>query len=231
MDYRGVLLLGMLSAAALVGAATSCSGPDPGQVTFIERPKGSSGELTSGGPPGPTVEGGVTPAEGGTTTDGGGGEGGSSGTPGDPVFGTTAFALGAPGRGAPAKMANAAHNGDSSGKDCIVSGCHLNQWGFGGTLYANAAGTARVPNAEVRISGPDGKVFQSTYSDVDGNFWIDGLGMPIPAGSRVGVRTADGKKSEMAGAIGPAQAGCSQGGTCHGKLATPPGTQGLVHLP
>ena len=229
MDYRGVLLVGMLSAAAVIGAVSACDAPDPGQITFIERPKGSSGELTTGGLP--PVEAG-TLGEGGTTTEGGTADGGSSGsTSGDPVFGTTTFALGSPGRGAPAKMANAAHNGDASGKDCIVSGCHLNQWGFGGTLYADAAGAARVANAEVRISGPDGKLFQSTYSDVDGNFWIDGLGIPIPAGSRVGVRTADGKKMNMAGSIGPAQAGCSQGGTCHGKLATPPGTEGLIHLP
>ena len=226
MDYRGVLLVGMLSAAALVGAATSCSAPDPGQVTFIERPRGSGGELSSGGTSNGGVEGGV---EGGPVNEAGT-DGGSSGTAADPVFGTTTFMLGAPGQGAPAKAANPAHGGDSSGKNCIVTGCHLDQWGFGGTLYTDAAGTARVKDAEIRISRPDGTEFQKTYSDVDGNFWIAGLGMPIPAGSRVGVRTADGKKMNMAGSIGPGQAGCSQGGTCHGKLTTPPGTQGLVYV-
>lgn len=222
MDYRGVLLVGLVSGAAVVGATTSCSGPDPGQITFSERPRGSSGELTSGG----TTSGGT---DGGGTTDGGssgeaGADGGSSGVVGDPVFGTSTFTLGSPGQGAPAKMANAAHNGDSSGKDCIVAGCHLNQWGFGGTLYTDAAGTARVKDAEVRITGPDGKEFQKTYSDVDGNFWIAGLGIPIPANSRVGVRTADGKKMEMAGTVSTAQAGCNQAGTCHG------GTAGKVYL-
>jgi hypothetical protein len=221
MDYRGVLAIGLLSGAAIVGSTASCSGPDPGQVTFIERPRGSSGELTSGGTSNGGVDGGAT-IEGGTVE--GGTDGGSSGVVADPVFGTTAFALGQPGQGAPAKAANPAHNGDSSGKDCIVAGCHLNQWGFGGTLYTDAAGTARVPNAEVRISGPDGKEFQKTYSDVDGNFWIQGLGVPIPANSRVGVRTADGKKMSMSGSVGPGQAGCNQAGTCHG------GGAGKVYL-
>ncbi len=222
MDYRGVLLLGMLSAAALIGAATSCSGPDPGQVTFIERPKGSSGELTTGGLP--VVEGGVPVTEGGTPGEGGTKEGGS--TSGDPVFGTSTFAAGP--AGPPlnvAKAANPMHNGDASGKDCVVAGCHLDAraWAFGGTLYTDATGTARVPNAEIRVTGPDSKVYASTYSDVDGNFWIE-LGDPkVPAGSRVGVRAA-GKMMDMSGSIGGAQVGC-QSGACHGA-----GNPGKVYL-
>jgi hypothetical protein len=213
MDYRGVLLVGMLSGAALVGAATSCSGPNPGEVTFIERPKGSSGEL---GTP-PIVEGGTVATEGGTTTEGGGADGGSSGMAGDPVFGTTAFAAGS--AGPPirvAKAANAAHNGDASGKDCIVAGCHLDArpWAFGGTLYTDAAGTARTANAEIRITGPDGKVYASTYSDVDGNFWFETSDPKVPAGSRVGVRTA-GKVMDMGGVVGGMQVGC-QSPACHG---------------
>src|SRR5436190_1091204 len=40
MDFRGVLLVAMVSGAALGGAATtSCSGPDPGFVSFSERSK------------------------------------------------------------------------------------------------------------------------------------------------------------------------------------------------
>ena len=220
MDYRGVLLVGVLSGAAIVSATTSCSGPDPGQITFSERPRGSSGELTSGG----TTSG--NPSDGGSTSSGGtdgGTDGGSSGV-GDPVFGTTVFALGATGQGGPARAANPAHNGDASGKDCVVTGCHLGTWGFGGTLYSNAAGAARVAGAEVRISGPDGTLYLNTYSDVDGNFWILGPGTPIPANSRVGVRNAT-KKMNMAGTITTPQAGCSQLGTCHGS-ATP----GRVYL-
>lgn len=222
MDYRGVLLVGMLSASALVGAATSCSGPDPGQVTFIERPKGSSGELTSGGQP--TVEAGAT-TEGGMGGEAGA-EGGSSGMAGDPVFGTSAFAAGS--AGPPirvAKAANAAHGGDASGKDCIVAGCHLDTrpWAFGGTLYTDAAGTARTANAEIRITGPDGKVYASTYSDVDGNFWFETGTPTVPAGSRVGVRTA-GAMMDMGGVVGGAQVGC-QSTACHGA-----GNPGKVYV-
>jgi hypothetical protein len=213
MDVRGVLLVGMVCGATVLGATSACSGPDPGQVTFVERPRGSSGDLSSGGP-GPTVEAGATD---------GGGEGGSEGgtPPGDPVFGTTTFAAGTPGRAAPAKgkPEHAAFaGGDPAGQDCIVAGCHQGGWAFGGTLYSDAAGAARVANAEIRITGPDGKEFAKTFSDPDGNFWIDYVA-PVPANSRVGVRTADGKKMNMSGSIGAGQAGCNQAGTCHGATA------------
>jgi len=223
MDYRGVLLVGMIGAAALVGALAACDAPDPGQVTFIERPKGSSGELTSGGPGGPTVEAGVMD-EGGTVMMEGGSEGGPAG---DPVFGTTAFAAGTP-SGGPAK-GNANHskfaNNDPSGQDCVVAGCHLDArpWAFAGTLYTDATGTARVPAAEIRVTGPDGKLYGSTFSDPDGNFWIELSDPKVPAGSRVGVRTAT-KQMEMAGAIGGAQVGC-QSTACHGA-----GNPGKVFL-
>lgn len=215
MDYRGVLIVAVVGAGgAGFLSATSCSAPDPASITFADpRPtatigtSGTSGTGTSGG-------------DGGGSSGDGGGE---AGPVGDPVFGTTTFAAGTPGRGAPAKAANPMHGGDSSGKDCIVAGCHLGGWAFGGTLYTDTAGTARVAGAEVRISGPDGKEYAKTYSDADGNFWIDALPTPIPAGSRVGVRNAT-LKLNMAGTIGNGQAGCSQGGTCHG------GTQGKVYL-
>jgi hypothetical protein len=127
------------------------------------------------------------------------------------------FVLGMTGVGAPAKAANPAHNGDASGKNCIVNGCHLDArpFAFGGTLYTDAIGTARVPNAEIRVTGPDNTEWARTYSDVDGNFWIDSPATPMPANSRVGVRTAT-KTKIMTMPIGTAQAGCSQAGTCHG---------------
>jgi hypothetical protein len=223
MDFRGVLLVGMVGAAGLVAAVSACDAPDPGQITFIERPKGSSGELTSGGQP--TGEGGAPTTEGGTMTEAGA-EGGSSGMTGDPVFGTTTFAAGQAGPPVRvAKAANAAHNGDASGKDCIVAGCHLDArpWAFGGTLYTDATGTGRTANAEIRITGPDGKVYASTYSDVDGNFWFETSDPKVPAGSRVGVRTAT-KVMDMSGTVGGAQVGC-QSTTCHGA-----GNPGKVYV-
>jgi len=214
MDYRGVLLVAVVGGSALLGGTTSCSGPDPSSITFGEPRTAPVG----------TSSGVATDAGGSSSGDGGGssGDGGSSGTV-DPVFGTSTFAAGTPGRGAPAKAANMMHGGDASGKDCIVAGCHQGGWAFGGTLYTDAAGTARVAGAEIRVTDSTGKEYAKTYSDVDGNFWIDALATPIPAGSRVGVRTAT-LKMNMAGTIGAGQAGCSQAGTCHG------GTAGKVYL-
>ncbi len=111
--------------------------------------------------------------------------------------------------------------GDSSGKDCMP--CHTTRWAFAGTLYTDQNGAARVPNAEIRITGPDGVEYARTYSDVDGNFWIDAKATPIPANSRVGVRNGT-LKQEMVGVVGATEAGCSQGGGCHG------GVQGKVYL-
>lgn len=215
MDYRSVLLVVGLAGAGLAAATTACSGPDPGEITFRERPRGSSGELTSGGTSG-LVEGGTD--EGGTP-----GDGGTGGTDGavkaDPVFGTTTFTAGTPGRGAPAKDKNPAHGGDASGKDCIVVGCHLSSWTFGGTLYTDTAGAGRVAGAEIRITGPDGKEFSKTFSDADGNFWTDTpAGAAPPPGSRVGVRNGT-KVMNMSGTIGAGQVGCNQAGTCHGAGA------------
>ena len=213
MDFRPVLIVALVGAAGAGLLSSSCSGPDPASVTFAD-PRPQVGIGTSG-------TSGTNPiSDGGGEAGDGGGE---AGPVADPVFGTTTFAAGAPGRGAPAKAANAAHGGDSSGKDCIVTGCHLGTWGYGGTLYTDTAGAARVAGAEVRITGPDGKEYAKTYSDADGNFWLDALPLPIPTGSRVGVRNAT-LKANMVGTIGPGQAGCSQAGTCHG------GTQGKVYL-
>ncbi len=212
MIYRGFLLIGVLLGATASGATSGCSGPDPGQVTFGERSRGSNGDVTGGSVSGATPDLGVVDA-GGTANSQTSADGGASAVA-DPVFGVTTFAAGQPGPGGPAKAANPAHEGDASGKDCTKSGCHKGLWAFGGTLYTDAAGAARVKGAEIRIAGPDGKEFAKTFSDVDGNFWINYVA-PIPANSRVGVRTADGKKATMQGVIGPAETGCSTVGACH----------------
>jgi hypothetical protein len=213
MEIRGVLLVGVLSGAAIVSATTSCSGPDPGYVVFSERVKGT--DQTSGGIV-PPEEAGVVRVAG--TTD----AGSDAGSSGDPVFGKTTFAAGQAGPPVNvAKAANPAHNGDASGKDCIQGGCHLDArpWAFGGTLYSDAAGTARVAQAEVRVTGPDGKVFASTYSDADGNFWFEASGTVLvpPAGSRVGVRNGT-KFLDMNGSIS-GQTGCSKAAGCHGAAS------------
>jgi hypothetical protein len=222
MDFRGVLLASVVSAAALAGATTSCSGPDPGLIVFSERK--SADQATSGGTP--TEEGGAPMMEGGTMMEAGT-DSGSASSSGDPVFGKTTFAAGQAGPPVNvAKMANAAHNGDASGKDCVVMGCHLDArpWAFGGTLYTDAAGTARVAGAEIRVTDSTGKVYASTFSDVDGNFWFEANDPKIPANSRVGVRNGT-KFLDMAGTIGGAQVGCQKAAGCHGA-----GSPGKVFL-
>lgn len=216
MSQRVLLSYSVLSLALVTGGVlagvVSCSGPDPGAYTFTERPH--AGETPGGG--------GTSTSPGGTTTAPAGTDGGTATPAGDVVFGTTTFAAGTPGRGAPAKAANDAHQGDCSGKDCIT--CHSGDWAFAGTLYTDATKTARVTGAEVRLTGPDGKTLATTFSDADGNFWIDPQIVPsVPIGSHVGVRNAT-SKMNMAGAVAEGQRGCNQAGTCHG------GTQGGVYL-
>ena len=94
--------------AALVGSTSSCSAPDPGQVTFIERPKGQTGDLTSGGTSG-------LPADGGSSGDAGGEAGVDGGSSGLPV---TAFT------GAPAGLKRSQARLPMDERICLnLSGC------------------------------------------------------------------------------------------------------------
>jgi hypothetical protein len=212
MNVRGLLLFGSLVGAALFGGAqSSCSGPDPGFLEFRER-----------GRTDPTA------SSGGTPTDGGGGEGGG---PADPVFGTSTFAPGPVGPPAPAGNragpASTQHMNTVVDKDCFLAGCHDGTvgptWGFGGSVHVAATGGAPVAGAEVRVTGPNGTVYASTYTDADGNFWIaQPAGGPIPANSRVGVRNATSKQIMTGTVSGPGATGggCNSGGTCHGGAMT-----------
>jgi hypothetical protein len=210
MDYRGVLLTCAVLGAGVLGSATACSGPDPGAITFSERP-GIPGE-----PQGSTSSG----STGGTS-------GGTSGTSsGDPAPGNDffkePFAYQDP--GVAANNANAAHGGTVEGKDCVVAGCHLGgaaPWLFGGTVYSAAANGQTVAKAEVRIVGPDGTEVGKAYTDANGNFWMEaGDGKTIPANSKVGVRREGGGTKLMATPISNADAGCTANrANCHGTAA------------
>ncbi len=210
MDYRGVLLMGAVVGAGALASSTACSGPDPGAITFAERQSQATGEPQSSS---------GTSGTSGTNADGGGTE---SGAPADPVFGTTAFTYVDP--GVTANDANDAHAGTVEGKDCIVAGCHLDgakPWVFGGTVYSTAQGGATVPKAEIKIVGPNGAEVGTTYTDANGNFWLEKAGTTIPAGSRVGVRKEGGKAMLMATPLQPTDAGCSANrANCHGTPAT-----------
>lgn len=227
MDYRSVLLVGMLSGAALVGSATSCSGPDPGQVTFSERPRGSTGDLTSGGTSGAPTDGGGSSsgdAEAGT-------DGGSSGLPVTAFTNAPAFN---PAGAAVGTSQNGSHpnGGNPAGVNCMdchgAAGPANSKWGIAGTLYTTAAGTAvHAAKAEVRIVDSKGTELAKVYSDPLGNFWSDTIVGGIPGGSKVGVRNAAGMKL-MGLALGSTDSGCNgQKAGCHVVGAA---TQGRVFL-
>lgn len=217
MDYRGVLLTCAVLGAAVLGSSTACSGPDPGAITFAERP-GIQGE-----PQGASGGGG----------DAGGGTSGTSGNPAsDPgseeFFKNEPFAYQDP--GLTANNANAAHGGTVEGKDCNVAGCHLDgvkKWLFGGTVYTAAKNGQTVAKAEVRVVGPDGTEIGRAYTDANGNFWLEAGEKTIPAGSKVGVRREGGGAKLMATVISNADGGCSGArSNCHGT-----DIQGRVWVP
>lgn len=215
MDGRALFLATAVIGAGGFASVTACSGPDPGTITFAERP-GSPGEPqgTSGGPSGGGPS--ATPDSGGPT---------------DPIFGTSTMTWVDPGTAA--NGANAAHGGSVEGKDCAQAGCHLGggeAWLFGGTVYSTAQGGATVARAEIKVVGPDGAEVGKAYTDANGNFWVrpQGAMTSIPAGSRVGVRREGGAGTKMmATPLSNADAGCNANrGNCHGTAAT-----GRVYVP
>jgi len=222
MDYRGVLATTMLlGATALAGVTASCSAADPSTVNFSERPKGQTGDLTSGGPA----------PDGGGAVDGGSSSGGDAGTDGSAVP-ITAFdpkkaynAAGAP----VGDSQNAAHPnaGNPAGVNCMdchsAAGGANAKWGIAGTVYNSSAGTAPVAKAEVRVVDATGKELALVYSDDKGNFWADTIVGGIPAGSKVGVRNATVTKL-MGTVLAAKDSGCQQAG-CHVA-----GSQGRVFL-
>jgi hypothetical protein len=203
MDYRGVLLLGGVASAAVLASATACSGPDPGTITFAERQSSTAGD------PPPTSSGstsGTAPVDTG---------------PKDPIF-KTVMKWEDP--GVTANAANAAHGGTVEGKDCIVAGCHLDngkQWLFAGTVYSATQGGTTVAKAEIQILGPDNTELGHTYTDANGNFWLEKVAT-IPANSKVGVRKEGGTRtSVMVTPLQPTDKGCNANrANCHGTATT-----------
>ena len=199
MSYHGVLLLGGMLGAALVGALAACSGPDPGAITFAERQ--SSGVVD---PPATST----APA--------------ADSGPNDPIFGKTLMKWEDP--GVTANAANAAHAGTVEGKDCMVAGCHLDgakAWVFGGTIYSAAQGGTTVAKAEIRIVAPNGTEVGHTYTDANGNFWLEKTATTIPINSKVGVRKEGGGTKTMITPLQPADRGCSANrANCHGTAGT-----------
>ena len=207
MDYRGVLLAVAVLGSGVVSLTTSCSAPDPGEVTFMERQKGvSSGDTNPAPAPPPS------------TTDGGGSS--TSSTTGGPV---TAFS-GAPAYVAttpqdPTTVNNASHPANGvKGINC--ADCHK-QGGagvknVGGTVFNDTTGATGVAQAEVRIVDSTGKEVAKTYSDANGNFWVDAVPNGIPSGAKVGVRNGTVTKLMGTALSGPDDGACNKAG-CHGS--------------
>ncbi|HSO35249.1 MAG TPA: hypothetical protein VLT33_22125 [Labilithrix sp.] len=197
-------------------------------MNFSERPKGQTGDLTSGGV-NPTDGGGSSSGEGGTEA---GTDGGSSGQPVTAFTGAKAFnAAGA----TVGDALNAGHNfagntppTNPAGQNCID--CHKAGgsaagaiWGIAGTIYTSAAGTTPIKGAEVRVVDAAGKELALVYSDANGNFWSDTIVGGVPGGAKVGARNATVTKL-MSTALTTQDAGCQKGG-CHVA-----GSQGRVYL-
>jgi hypothetical protein len=207
MDYHAVLLMSGVLAAGFAASLVACSGPDPGAITFSERPSSGPSEPQSSG----TSSSGGTPAQ----PDAGIGTG-------NLIFGTSLMAWVDP--GLVANTASPNHpNQKVEGVDCVTAGCHLDkgpQWLFAGTVYSTAQGGATVAKAEIRIVDPAGTEVGHTYTDANGNFWLEKAGT-IPANSRVGVRKEGGTAPMiMSGSLQPTDRGCNANrANCHGTPA------------
>jgi hypothetical protein len=203
MKVRGTLLIGAVMGAGMLGAMAACSAPDPGAISYSVRP-GASGEpqgsstSSSGAPGDAAVE---------------------AAPPPDPIFGTEPFKYVDP--GVVANTANPAHAGTVEGKNCMTATtCHgpdgPKPWVFAGTLYSSVAGTTTVAKGQIRVLGPDGAEIGTTYTDANGNFWLDKAAATVPAGSTVGVRKEGGTAPrQMASKLQTTDNGCNKGGTCH----------------
>ncbi len=93
------------------------------------------------------------------------------------------------------KAAHPFTNDDPHGRACFdCHGSSATSFSFAGTVYANAAGTQRAANVEVRLLDKSGKAL-SAWTNADGNFFFilepnGDLDFP----SHAGIRNAKGKK-------------------------------------
>ena len=225
MDFRNVVLVGLLSGAALLSATSSCSSADPQTINFSERPRGP-GEQASGGPV-VTADGGgggeAGPAEAGV--DSGASGGAITAFTGAKVFNPAGQPVGdTAGAGAGHNFAGNTPVTNPAGQNCMT--CHNDggganaKWGVAGTVYSTAAGATPVKGAEVRIVDAKGAELALVYTDLDGNFWSDTIVGGLPGGALAGVRNAAGKM-QMSAALTTQDAGCASKTGCHVQGATP----------
>ena len=222
MSHRAVILTVALLGAGTVGLTLSCSAPDPGEVTFIERSHAGDTQSSSGDTSSSSSS--TSSSSSSTSSTSSTSSSSSSGTP------TDAFA-GAPAFGAPATNPNTSNqnahgtNPNPAGRDCLS--CHNAAngnapiWSFAGTVY-DTAGNA-VAGAEVRAIDKTGKASKLIYTDALGNFWCDDTTF-VPL--KVGVRNAT-KMMQMGTLLDATKNDQScQRSTCHNS----PGGQAKISL-
>ena len=206
MDYRGLVLIAAMSGAGIL-AVTSCTAPNPAEITYGE-PRGVAPIGTSGSDPG---EGGTSSGEGGATD--GGGE--ASG-PVTAFSGAGAYNAAGAAQGSSNQAANHPNAGNPAGVDCMS--CHGpaggagSKWGIAGTVYTDGTGATPVEKAEIRVVDSTGKELALVYSDALGNFWSDTIVGGIPAGAKVGARK--GATALMSTSLTAADSSCNRTG-CH----------------
>ncbi len=101
--------------------------------------------------------------------------------------------------------------------DCHKNGGAAMAFAFGGTVFADDAGTTPAPGVEIRLRNDNG-TFTSVYSDVHGNFFARTSAATFPA--KTGARTAA-STAIMVDAV--AGGNCN---TCHNGAA-----QAFIHVP
>jgi hypothetical protein len=211
-----------IASASLIALA-ACGEVDRTGLTGVGSIDPSAGDpAPPGGDSGTNItqsgEGGAAPGSGGDG--GGGGSGSDAGVRGAfanaPAFvsvsGTSArrsdhnFLSNTP-TNSPAKQACFSCHGGGGAPSMV----------FGGTIFADAAGTMPLANAEIRVVAASGTAY-STHSDQDGNFFV--FGTPLQSGS-AGARDA----TDVHLMARSAPSGDCNSSTCHG------GPQGWIHLP
>ena len=215
MDYRGLIVLSACLAAGMVPLLPACKGPDPGAISFEERPSSSGSDTES------SSSGGSSSSSSGTATSDAGG------TTGDPVFKNEAFQTGT----AEQIVNDQTHGAETKpmeGKECGKGGCHGDpgaagpKWAAGGTVYNTINGgkldAALKDKVEIRIIKPDGTEVGTFYPDADGNFYCS-ITDPLPEGCKVAIRTDTTPAKVMSATIGGATGSNCNAAACHGAAA------------
>lgn len=216
MDCRGVLMAVAALGAGLLALATSCSAPDPGEITFKERPK-IAGDPTSGG---------TAPAPTGVSSSSGGTDGGAAdAAPVHAFSGAPAYVAADPaGNTTIAPVHPGGNPGGQNCQTCHTQGGSAPAFAMAGTVLSAPTGGSPVAKAEVRMVDPAGTQLASVHTDANGNFWIAAIPNGIPAGAKVGVRNGSAQKLMSTALAAPGDGSCLKGG-CHVT-----GAQGQIFL-